>query len=157
MSIEYLSRDPASSLRSRFGATGSREPKDEVLLAVLPKEPQLRHELETINETVSSNDDYDVVIDFSRVEVLTSSSISNLVILHNLLCERGRQLILCNVTMPTRGLFNVVGLDGFFSLAEDKFAALARLQGKIRNPKSETRGFPQGGVPNKCKIQTPND
>jgi anti-anti-sigma regulatory factor len=101
---------------------------DKVLFAVLPKEPQLRHELETINETISNNGDCDVVIDFSRVEVLTSSSISNLVILHNLLREGGRQLILCNVALPTRGLFNVVGLDGFFSLAEDRFAAQARLQ-----------------------------
>ena len=101
---------------------------EKVLFAVLPKEPQLRQELETINETVSNNDSYDVVIDFTRVEVLTSSSISNLVILRNLLHEQGRQLILCNVALPTRGLLNVVGLDGFFSVAEDKFAAFAKLQ-----------------------------
>jgi anti-anti-sigma regulatory factor len=101
---------------------------DEVLLVVLPKEPQLRHELETINETISNNGDYDVVIDFSRVEILTSSSISNLLILQNLLCERGRRLILSNVALPTRGLFNVVGLEGFFSFADDKYAALANLQ-----------------------------
>lgn len=101
---------------------------DKVLFAVLPKEPQLRQELETINETVSNNGNNDVVIDFTRVEVLTSSSISNLVILRNLLHEQGRQLILCNVALPTRGLLNVVGLDGFFSVVEDKFAALARLQ-----------------------------
>lgn len=101
---------------------------DKVLFAVLPKEPQLRQELETINETVSNDGNNDVVIDFTRVEVLTSSSISNLVILRNLLHEQGRQLILCNVALPTRGLLNVVGLDGFFSVVEDKFAALARLQ-----------------------------
>jgi len=101
---------------------------DKVLFAVLPKEPQLHQELEAINETVSNNGNYDVVIDFTRVEILTSSSISNLLILRNLLHEQGRQLVLCSVALPTRGLLNVVGLDGFFSLAEDKFAALARLQ-----------------------------
>lgn len=110
---------------------------DNVLFAVLSKEPQLRQELETINETVSSAGDYDVVMDFARVEVLTSSSICNLVILHNMLCKRGRELILCNVALPTRGLLNVVGLDGFFNLAEDKFTALARLRGESRNTKSE--------------------
>ena len=101
---------------------------DKVLFAVLPKEPQLNKELEAINETVSNNGNFDVVIDFTRVEILTSSSISNLVILRNLLHERGHQLILCNVALPTRGLLNVVGLDSFFNLVEDKFAALARLQ-----------------------------
>jgi len=122
---------------------------DNVLFAVLSKEPQLRQELETINETISSNGDYDVVIDCTRVEVLTSSSICNLVILHNMLCKHGRELILCNVALPTRGLLNVVGLDGFFSLAEDRFTALARLQGEIRNTKSE--------APKKLETQMPND
>jgi len=122
---------------------------DNVLFAILSKEPQLRQDLETINETVSSNGDYDVVIDFTRVEVLTSSSICNLVILRNLLCDRGRQLVLCNVALPTRGLLNVVGLDGFFNLAEDKFTALARLRGEIRNSKSE--------APKKLETQMPND
>jgi len=100
-----------------------------VLLVVLPKEPQLRHELETINETISNEGDHDVVLDFSGVEILTSSSISNLTVLHNLLCKRGRKFILCNVALPIRGLFSVAGLSGFFSFADDKFAALARLQG----------------------------
>jgi len=102
--------------------------KDVVLLFVLPKEPQLRHELETINETISNEGDHDVALDFSGVEIITSSSISNLTILHNLLCERGRKLILCNVALPIRGLFSIAGLSGFFSFADDKFAALARLQ-----------------------------
>lgn len=111
---------------------------DEVLLVVLQKEPGLRQELETINQSVDNppeHGDYDVIIDFARVEVLTSSSISNLVILHNLLAERGRKLILCNVGLPTKGLFNVVGLEGFFNLAEDKFAAQALLR---RTAKIET-------------------
>ncbi len=101
---------------------------DEVILVVLAKEPQLRHELEAINETISDDGDCDVVVDFAGVEILTSSSISNLVILRNLLRERGRKLVLCNVALATRGLFHVVGLEGFFDYADDKFAALASLQ-----------------------------
>ena len=104
---------------------------DEVVLVLLPKEPQLRHELEIVNETISNDGNYDVVIDFSQVEILSSSSISNLLILHNLLCEHGRKLILSNVALPTRGLLNVAGLEGFFSYADDKYVALERLQHPI--------------------------
>jgi anti-anti-sigma regulatory factor len=106
----------------------SEKLSDDVLVVALSKEPQLRHELEAINDTITDDGDYDVVADFAGVEILTSSSISNLVILHNLLRERGRKLVLCNVALPTRGLFHVVGLEGFFDYADDKFAALARLR-----------------------------
>jgi anti-anti-sigma regulatory factor len=140
MSIEYLPNP-----RFRGGKLVPAEAG--ILLAVLPKEPQLRRELETINDTISNDGDYDVVIDFTRVEVLTSSSISNLVILHNLLCEHGRQLILCSVSLPTKGLFNVVGLADLFSFAEDKFAALARLQ----------RSQPGSRMPEHQDIRPPHD
>ena len=101
---------------------------DETILVALPKEPQLRYELETINETISSHGDYNVIIDFTRVEILTSSSISNLMILRDLQSRRSRKLILCNVSLPTKGIFNVAGLEGLFDFAEDKFAALAKLE-----------------------------
>lgn len=99
----------------------------EVVLVVLPAEPELRDELEVVNEKIANGDDRDLIIDFSRVEILASSSISSLMILHSLMSERGRRLILCNVGLPTKGIFNVVGLREFFDFADDKFDALAKL------------------------------
>jgi len=71
--------------RDRPGKAGvakmaSEKLSDDVLVVALSKEPQLRHELEAINDTITDDGDYDVVADFAGVEILTSSSISNLVI-----------------------------------------------------------------------------
>lgn len=101
---------------------------DEVLLVVVPKEPQLRDELAKINETVGSRNESDIIIDFSLVEIVTSSSISNLIILHSLLSERGRKLVLCNVALPTRGIFRTVGLENLFDFAADRSSATAIIQ-----------------------------
>ena len=104
------------------------ELSDDVLLVVLPKEPRLRTELAKLNETLGKRKDCDVIIDLSLVEIITSSSISNLMILHSLLDEHGRKLILCNVALPTKGVFKTVGLDELFDFAVSRPAALALLQ-----------------------------
>lgn len=101
---------------------------ENAVLVTLPEEPHVSGELITVNEIVSNKSDCDVVIDFSRVEILTSSSICNLMILHKLLHEGGRRLIFCNVAFPTRCIFRVVGLDEVFEVVDDKFAALESLQ-----------------------------
>ena len=67
----------------------------------------------------------DVVIDFSIVEVLSSSSLSNLLILRGMLEERGRSLVLCNVSVITKCIFRVAGLDEVFDFADDKPTAVA--------------------------------
>lgn len=98
---------------------------EDVILVTLSKEPQISDELKSINETVGNSGDCDVIIDFFRVEMITSSTISNLLILHKLLNDLGRQLILCNVAVPTKCIFTVAGLDTAFDFADDKLAALA--------------------------------
>lgn len=108
----------------------------EVILTVLPKEPQLGSELGTINDRIAAGDARDVLLDFSRVEIVTSSSISSLMILHNMLSEHGRSLILFNVSLPTRGIFSVVGLREFFEFAGDKFDALAKLRTRTDTSKT---------------------
>jgi anti-anti-sigma regulatory factor len=98
---------------------------EDVLFVDLPsKEPQIGSELRHLNEVINSRGDCDVVIDFFRVELITSSSISNLMILRKLLAERSRQLILCNVAIMTKYIFTVAGLDQVFDFVDDRFAAL---------------------------------
>ena len=99
-----------------------------VCFVVVSKEPELRQELEKLNETVGHRGDYDVVLDFTRVEIVTSSSMSNLLILQDFLRQHGHKLVLCGVSLPTRGALNVAGLDRVFQFADDKFDGLACLQ-----------------------------
>jgi len=99
---------------------------EDVLFVDLPaKEPQISKELESLNEIVADKGDCDVIVDFFRVEIITSSSLSNLLILHNLLHEHGRQLILCNVAIVTKYIFTVAGLDEVFEFVDDRFTAVA--------------------------------
>ena len=71
--------------------------KDVFLVELPSKGPKITHELKAVNETVSKKSNRDVIIDFSRVEIINSSNISNLLILRNLLQNSGHRLILCNV------------------------------------------------------------
>jgi anti-anti-sigma factor len=100
-----------------------------VLFVDLPsKALQIENELKNLNETVSTRSDCDVVIDFFRVEIITSSSISNLMILRKLMQEHKRQLILCNVAVMTKYIFTVAGLDKIFDFVDDRFTAIAAMQ-----------------------------
>lgn len=101
-----------------------------VLFVDLPsQEPQIGNELKSLNETISNRSDCDVVIDFFRVEIINSSSIGNLMILHNFIHEHGRQLILCNVAVMTKYIFTVAGLDKVFDFVDDRMTAMAAMEG----------------------------
>jgi len=102
---------------------------DDVLLVVLSEEPQLRTQLAELNETISTASPCDVIIDLCLVEIITSSSISNLMILRHMLFERGRELVLCNIALPTKGVFSTVGLDNLFHFAADRSSAVAIIEG----------------------------
>ena len=104
-------------------------PPEDLIVVDLPfKELQIADELNTVNETVAENPDCDVVIDFSKVEVVTSSSLCNLLILRSMLENRGRRLVLCNVSVITKCVFRVAGLDEAFEFADDKPTAVAAVQ-----------------------------
>jgi anti-anti-sigma factor len=101
---------------------------EEILLVELPQEPELGDELKTVTEMVRDRGDCDVVVDFSSVDIVTSSSLSKLLRLRKLLVDCGHRLVFCNVAPATKGIFTVTGLDGIFELVDDKFVALAGLQ-----------------------------
>jgi len=108
---------------------GTQNFSEDVLFVDLPRNTlQIENELKNLNETVSTRSDCDVVIDFFRVEIITSSSISNLLILRKLLQEHGRQLILCNVAIMTKYIFTVAGLDKIFDFVDDRLSAMAAVQ-----------------------------
>jgi anti-anti-sigma factor len=101
---------------------------DDIILVDLPQEPDMGDELKTITEMARDRGNCEVVIDFSNVDIVTSSSLSKLLKLRKLLADCGHRLVFCSVAAATRGIFTVTGLDGIFELADDKFVALASLQ-----------------------------
>jgi anti-anti-sigma factor len=101
---------------------------EDILLVDLPAEPDIGEELKTITEMVRDRGDCDVVVDFSNVDIVTSSSLSKMLKLRKLLGDCGHRLVFCGVAAATKGIFTVTGLDGIFEIADDKFVALASLQ-----------------------------
>ena len=101
---------------------------ENIILVDLPREPQIADELEAVTEIACNKGDCDVVLDFSSVDIITSSSISALLKLRKLLADCGHRLVFCNVAAATKGVFVVTGLDSIFEFVDDKFTALAGLQ-----------------------------
>ncbi|MBA7631957.1 hypothetical protein ES703_39495 [subsurface metagenome] len=107
---------------------GIQDWSEDVILVDLPQEPEMGEELKTVTEMVRDRGNCEVVVDFSSVDIITSSSLSKLLKLRKLLGDCGHRLIFCNVAAATKGIFTVTGLDGIFEIADDKFVALASLQ-----------------------------
>lgn len=101
---------------------------ENIVLVDLPTEPLMGDELKTITDILKDRDDCDMVVDFSAVDIITSSSLSKLLKLRKMLMDLDHQLIFCNVAPATRGIFAVTGLEGIFKVVDDKFVALAGLQ-----------------------------
>ena len=101
---------------------------EDIILVDLPREPEIAEEVGAVTEIARDRGDCDVVMDFSSVDIITSSSLSRFLKLRKLLADCGHQLIFCNVAAATRGVFTVTGLDAVFEFAVDKCIALASLQ-----------------------------
>jgi len=101
---------------------------EDIVLVDLPPEPQLGDELKTVTEIIRDRGDCNLVMDFSSIDIITSSSLSKLLKLRKLLTDCGHQLVFCSVAPATRGIFTVTGLDTIFEFVDDKFVALAGLQ-----------------------------
>ena len=106
---------------------------DNIVSIELPPEPRARQELADIAEECSNKCDYDIIVDFTYPEVLTSSSISTLIILRSCCEKAGRKLVLCNVRVITRCIFDVAGITSLFEFAKDKDDALRIMKEARRN------------------------
>lgn len=102
--------------------------KSFVIYITVSREPELRRELEIINEIVYGRDDCNVIISLANIEVLTSASITKLVMLHNSLTQNGRSLILCRAGLPTKGIFATAGLNSLFNFVNDVSDALTNIK-----------------------------
>lgn len=101
---------------------------ENIVLVDLPTEPLMGDELKTVADIVKDRGDCDVVVDFSAIDIITSSSLSKLLKLRKMLMDWDHQFIFCSVAPATKGIFAVTGLEGIFKVVDDKFIALAGLQ-----------------------------
>ncbi len=107
---------------------GIRNLSENIIVAELPSDGSERaDELKNLNETISVKCQYDVIVDFSKVEIINSWNISNLLILQGMLGDAGHKLILCNVSTVTKCIFVVAGLSEIFVFADNRSAALAAI------------------------------
>ena len=107
---------------------GIRNISEDVLLVTLPQQPQQSDELEAVNTMLSEAIDRDIVVDFSKVKMLTSESICGLLILAKLLSGAGHQLVLCSAPPAINDIFVRTGLLSVFELADTEPDALTHLK-----------------------------
>jgi anti-anti-sigma factor len=102
--------------------------KTSVICIAVSREPELQREIENVNKMLSERSDFNVIISLAGIEILTSSSISCLLTLHNSCSENGHQLILCKVGLPIKGLLGITHLSSVFNFADDMLAAQTMIQ-----------------------------
>ncbi len=99
-----------------------------ILTVDLLPEPDMGTELENVAKVVREGADCDVVVDFSSVDIITSSSISKFLKLNKLLDGFGHRLVLCGLINATKQIFKLAGLDQVFDFTDDKSAALTAVK-----------------------------
>ena len=101
---------------------------ENVALVEVRAEPETGEHLGEVICYVRDRGNCDVVMDFSHVTILTSTSLAVLLRLRKLLDDCGQRLVLCSVGSGTKGIISVTGLDGVFEIVDDRFDALATVQ-----------------------------
>lgn len=91
-----------------------------ILVQLSSDDLKISDELKELNQKVSQGIDCDIVLDFTSVEVICSSNISNLLLLKGFLEDHGRRLVLYNVQTITKCIFVVAGLMELFVFIDDK-------------------------------------
>jgi len=102
---------------------------DSVLLVVPTQEPDACNDIVAINAMMLKQCDTDIIVDFSQVELLTSSAVSNLLLLRNQVNASGRKLILINVAFATKCILTTLGIHEAFHIVANKTDALEALVG----------------------------
>jgi anti-anti-sigma factor len=105
-----------------------RDLSENIVLVEASPEPGLNEELGTTIDAVRERGNgCDVIVDFSHVDIVTSSSLSKLLKLRKLLMDCNQSLLLCSVARATKGIFSVTALDSVFTIVDDKAAAVEQI------------------------------
>jgi anti-anti-sigma regulatory factor len=98
-----------------------------VIFVELPPEPDIRTELDNLIEILDGDADSDIIIDFDKVDIVTSLTLSGFLKVREIVAKAGRRVIFINVSSITRDIFTVTCFDGIFEFVDDKDQALEAL------------------------------
>ena len=98
-----------------------------VIFVELPPEPDTRTELNNLIDTLSGDADNDIIIDFDKVDIMTSLTLSGFLKVREIAAKAGRRVIFINVSSITRDIFTVTCFDGIFEFVDDRDQALEAL------------------------------
>ena len=113
---------------------GIQDWSENVTLVELQAEPGTGEQVEEVIRHVRDRGNCGVVMDFSNVTILTSTSLAGLLRLRKLLDDCGQRLLLCSVGSGTKGIISVTGLDDVFEIMDDRFDALATVEAQPNSP-----------------------
>ena len=85
---------------------------ENVILVNLPHWLGDHAELQTVVEMVREKGDCNVVIDFSSVYVVGSTTFARLLELRQVLQDSGHKLVLCGLSPATKGVFTIMSRIG---------------------------------------------
>lgn len=100
---------------------------ESVVIAHLGADPQFRDDMDALDEVVARLTP-SVILDFSGVQYLNSSNISQLLRLRQALIAQEGRLVLCCMEPRVWSAFLVTGLDKVFEYADSVTIALAAVQ-----------------------------
>lgn len=100
---------------------------DEIILVDLPAEPDVRRELNKVMELIRAGSGFDLIIDFSGVDILRSLSLSGFLQLNELLSKTGHRMIFCNISQVTRDIFRTTCFENIFKFADSIQSAASEL------------------------------
>ncbi|MGD9109926.1 MAG: STAS domain-containing protein [Phycisphaerales bacterium] len=105
---------------------------DNIIVIELPGEPDLRAELDRAIEILQTGCNSDVIMNFSKVDIMTSMSLSGFLKVREVVCEAGKQMIFCNAKPITKDIFKITCFDGVFEFADTLDQAVEALS-KVKN------------------------
>jgi anti-anti-sigma factor len=100
---------------------------DQVSVIHLADDPQFTDDLTAI-EQLAATQKSAAVLDFSGVDMITSSNIARLLLLRKRMKGSEGRLVLCNLNTQLWGALLVTGLDQIFDFSDNVTTALATLQ-----------------------------
>ena len=105
-----------------------KELSKNIVLAVLSGDGQVKNDLAEARQFIDSNSSCHLVLDFSSVEMINSSIITELLSVRELLNKHQRRLIISGLSFLNRSVFVAAGLLNVFKLVTDKKSALIALE-----------------------------
>ena len=94
------------------------------IIVKLPTEPEIAEELELASKIVTEKPGFDMVMDCSKMGLVTCSALCGFMKLHKILTDRGRHLFFCNVGAITRGVLSIYGFDRIFQVLDETMESL---------------------------------